>query len=109
MNKHSIVVPDVYTKPDDVCYGMISVYVQEGEKSDLTSSKAQHLEKYVPVLRAICYHAPVMYRLLRKIAKSSKSPTSYTAIVTEAKDAIKQIDDSIKGYDDRIEYSKWRK
>ncbi len=92
MKKASIKVPDVFTRADDVCYGMIEVYPQDADGIDLTSSKAEKFEKLVPAVRAVCYNAPDMYYTLREIVNMANSGSTTKEISVYANEMVEKVE-----------------
>ena len=98
MNKRAIKVPDVFTRPDDVCYGIIQVFPQDADGIDLTSSKAEKFEKLVPAMRAICYNAPNMYKALHQIIRMAEDGSSNDDIIILAQKMVGAIEQSNSAY-----------
>jgi hypothetical protein len=92
MKKAPFKVPDVFTRADDVCYGMIEVYPQDTDGIDLTSSKAEKYEKLVPAMRAVCYNAPGMYYTLREIVEMVKCGSTTKEISAYAKEMVEKVE-----------------
>lgn len=98
MNKRTIKIPDVSTRPDDVCYGIIQVYPQDADGIDLTSSKAEKFEKLVPAMRALCFNSPHMYKALRQIIRMVKDGSSNNDIIVLAQKMVESVEQSYSAY-----------
>ena len=96
MRKKPINIPDLFTRENDVCFGLIEVYPTEADPKDLTSDTS--FEKYVPAMRVVCYYSPNMYKTLREIVRMSYTGSTAKKIGGLANEIVEKVEQSYSSY-----------
>ena len=96
MKKNIIDAPDLYTRSHDVLFGVIEVLPQKAENKNLVQNTS--FEKHVPIMRALCFNSPYMYKTLRKIVRMAKAGNSNDEIIGLAQKMVESVEQSHSAY-----------
>jgi len=96
MKKKITDVPDLFTRPHDVLYGVIEVLPQEADGKDLT--KDTSFEKNVPAMRALCFNSPNIYKSMRQVIRMFEANATSDEIIKLVKKTVEAVDQSYSVY-----------
>lgn len=90
-------IPELFTRPHDILFGVIEVLPQDADGKDLT--KVTSFEKHVPAMRALCFHSPNMYKALNQITLMISKGRTKKEILLLVKKSIGAVKNSYKAYE----------